>query len=367
MQENQEKNRDHSLLADRMAGVILGTAVGDSLGLPREGLSRRRGERIFGSGPLRHRFLFGRGMLSDDTEHACMVSQALLAAPDDPEAFARSLAWRLRGWLLGLPAGIGLGTLKSILKLWMGFPPHRSGVGSAGNGPAMRAAAIGICLREDRNRLIEYVRASSRITHRDPRAEEGALAVALGASLAASRLPGEIHPPEILGDLRRELSHPDLLRALDLVQRRIEELESAESLARDLGLGSGVTGYVLHTVPAALFCWLRWPGDFRRSLEEMVGLGGDTDTTGAIAGALAGATCGASGIPGDWISGIADWPRSVNWMRSLSAELADRFSGGDPGRPCRPVPFFWPGLAIRNPIFTAVVLLHGFRRLLPPY
>jgi ADP-ribosylglycohydrolase len=82
--------------ADRLAGVVLGTAVGDALGTPREGLSRRRARRLFGDPPLRHRFLFGRGMVSDDTEHTCLVGQALLRTPDDVTAFARSLAWRLR-------------------------------------------------------------------------------------------------------------------------------------------------------------------------------------------------------------------------------------------------------------------------------
>ncbi len=77
---------------DQIAGAILGTAVGDALGLPREGLSRRRGRRLFGDPPLRHRFLLGHGMVSDDTEHTCMTGQTLLRAPRDVDAFARSLA-----------------------------------------------------------------------------------------------------------------------------------------------------------------------------------------------------------------------------------------------------------------------------------
>jgi hypothetical protein len=54
---------------------------------------------------------------------------------------------RLRGWLLSLPAGIGFATLRAILKLWLGFPLNRSGVYSAGNGPAMRVAVIGAFFR----------------------------------------------------------------------------------------------------------------------------------------------------------------------------------------------------------------------------
>jgi ADP-ribosylglycohydrolase len=76
--------------AEAIAGSLLGAAVGDALGLPREGMSRRRAEKMFGSRPVRHHFFFGRGMLSDDTEHTCMVGQSLLAAPDDPRKFALS-------------------------------------------------------------------------------------------------------------------------------------------------------------------------------------------------------------------------------------------------------------------------------------
>jgi len=57
----------------------------------------------------------------------------------DPDAFARSLAWRLRGWLAAPPAAVGWGTLRAIVKPWVGFPPRAGGVRSAGNGAAMRA------------------------------------------------------------------------------------------------------------------------------------------------------------------------------------------------------------------------------------
>ena len=96
-----------------IVGSILGTAIGDSVGLPYEGLSRRRAERLLGP-PDRHRFFFGRGMVSDDTEHTCMVAQSLIRSGGDPDAFGRSLAWGFRLWMLGLPAGIGFATLRSI-------------------------------------------------------------------------------------------------------------------------------------------------------------------------------------------------------------------------------------------------------------
>jgi ADP-ribosyl-[dinitrogen reductase] hydrolase len=166
-------------------GSLLGTAVGDAIGLPYEGLSARRRGRLFRESG-RHHLLAGRGMVSDDTEHACFTAQALITSGGDLHRFRRRLARSLRWWLLGLPAGVGLATARAILKLWVGVPPTRSGVYSAGNGPAMRAPILGVALGADPERLKAFVGASTALTHSDPRAHAAALAVALAAHLGAS-------------------------------------------------------------------------------------------------------------------------------------------------------------------------------------
>jgi ADP-ribosyl-[dinitrogen reductase] hydrolase len=351
---------------DKLAGVLLGAAVGDALGLPREGLSRRRAARLYGSGPLRHRFLLGHGMVSDDAEHACMTAQALLAAGDNETRFARSLAWRLRGWLASMPPGVGWGTLRAIVKLWLGFPPAWSGVVSAGNGPAMRAPILGAYLARTPEHIAPLVRASTRLTHRDPRAEEGALAIALAAAYAVERRPNEIDAAALLEEIRGRMTVEPLRDALDTVAEYLACGAPAAELADALGAGRGVTGFMLHTVPAALFCWLASPGDIRRCVEEVIRLGGDADSTGAIVGALAGATAGAGAIPESWLSGIVEWPRSIAWMRRLADRLADRLLEDQPSSG-GPLPLFWPALPVRNLFFLVVALTHGFRRLLPPY
>jgi ADP-ribosyl-[dinitrogen reductase] hydrolase len=101
------------------------------------------------------------------------------------------------------------------------------------------------------------------------------------------------------------------------------------------------------------------PATCGAAIEAVVALGGDADTTGAIVGALVGATTGSSGIPPEWLAGMWEWPRSVRWMRRLAERLAADGSS--------PLPLLWPGLILRNTLFLAVVLLHGLRRLLPPY
>jgi ADP-ribosyl-[dinitrogen reductase] hydrolase len=354
---------------DQIAGALLGSAIGDALGLPREGLSRRRAHRMFGGPPLRFRLLLGHGMVSDDTEHACMVGQALLSSPTDPKRFARSLAWRLRFWLLGLPAGIGRATLLGIVKLWFGWSPENSGVFSAGNGPAMRAPLLGVCLGGDRLLLKEYLRASTRITHTDPKAESGAKLVALAAHHGAACGPKNVRTDSFLQDARAAFPEIDdgLWQLLAKGDDHLKRNASAAEFADAIGLQSGVTGYINHTIPVALYCWLRSPGDFRQAVEEVIALGGDTDTTAAIVGSLVGATVGFDNLPADLLGGLWEWPRSVFWMRRLAERLARQFPAEGNSQPQRPLRLFWPGLLVRNLVFLLVVLIHGFRRLLPPY
>jgi ADP-ribosylglycohydrolase len=353
--------------ADVIGGCLLGMAVGDALGLPREGLSARRAEELFGLGELRHQLVFGRGMISDDTEHACMTAQSLLAVGTDVKRFQNSLAWRLRWWLLGVPAGIGLGTLRAILRLWLGVSPSRSGVRSAGNGPAMRAPIIGVLLADSPDSMKVIAQASTRITHRDVRAEQGALAIAIAAEYAATHANHPLRECEALEHISKGITEPELLELLGHVRAHCEQESSAAELAADMELTRGVTGYIYDTVPIALFCWLRYYGDFRESVTQAIRLGGDSDTVAAITAALAGASVGRPGIPQEWLDGLIEWPRSVRWMENLTARLTQQFPEQGVTEFAGPQPLFWPGQLVRNLAFAIIVIGHGFRRLLPPY
>lgn len=355
---------DESAVENRLAGILLGTAVGDALGLPAEGLTPRRRRRLF-PGSWRHRFLLGHGMISDDTEHALLVAQSLLNSPADPAAFQRNLARHLRWWFLGLPAGIGLATARACVKLCMGFPPNRSGVFSAGNGPAMRTAIIGGYFCGNPTAVEAFVRSSTEITHTDPKAMVGALAVARLAAWAVQHDADSPPSVEELSDLLLSGSgEPEWIRLVCEMKTALLADLTVSAFAAKLGLENGVTGYIYHTVPVVAYAWLRHYGDFRSTVEAVLDCGGDTDTTGAIAGALAGATVGVTGIPCQWRKGITDWPRSMRLLEQVAERLARQ---REEGRPLGSVPYCWPCVLPRNLLFLAVVLFHGFRRLAPPY
>ena len=354
--------------AEAVAGCLVGLAVGDALGLPREGLSPRRGARLYPHLD-RHQLLFRRGLFSDDTEHACLVAHSLLVSGGDAAVFTRSLARRLRWWFAACPAAVGLATLKSCVKLWLGFSPAKSGVFSAGNGPAMRAPLLGVCLGDDPERLGAFLRASTRMTHADPKAEYGAFAVAWAAYTSAKSRGGPAPVArQFVDDLRRSLkldaSSAALFDLLDTMVLSLEAGQGTGAFAESLDLGGGVTGYMYHTVPVALHAWLTHPDDYRAAVQAVIRCGGDTDTVAAITGAVVGARVGATGVPDEWKRGVIDWPRSMRWVERLAATVGDGAWRAAP-QPAQRLAVW--AVLLRNAAFVPLVLLHGLRRLLPPY
>jgi ADP-ribosyl-[dinitrogen reductase] hydrolase len=349
---------------DSLVGCLLGTAIGDAMGLSYEGLSKRRLYKLYPCQDKYH-FFFGKGMVSDDTEHTCMVAQALIATHGNIEKFAHNLAWRLRFWLLGLPAGIGFATLRAIIKLYLGFSPHHSGVFSAGNGAAMRIAIVGVCYGEDKSKLRQWVKVTTQMTHTDPKAELGALAVALAAYLASRQT--EVTPLIYFAELKELLKNDSATEFLQLMQETLDSVSSGQMIDRfadAIGLTQGVSGYIYHTVPIVIHTWLNNQTDYPRAIHQIISLGGDTDTTAAIVGGIIGARVGKTGIPSPWQNNLWEFPRTVQWLEELGKRLNQVCFHGIQQKP---VPISIIGILLRNLLFMVLVLAHGFRRLLPPY
>jgi ADP-ribosyl-[dinitrogen reductase] hydrolase len=347
--------------SDKFRGLMIGTAVGDSLGLPSEGFGPKTIAAL-GWIHWKQRLIFGKGMVSDDTEHTLFVAQALLCHNSNSEEFKKSLAWKLRWWLLSVPASIGLGTLKAIMKLWFFIPLDRSGVISAGNGPAMRSAIIGAYFFNDKIKINEFVHYATELTHRDPRALVGAIAVSYAAAFGmASAINKKPDIESFLNILRSiSLSDKEWTKLVEAIGNGLKQGLSVSDFACSINLHKGVSGYIYHTVPVAIYAWLRYYGDFKTSLTETLNCGGDTDTVGAITGALAGVTTGENGIPTEWVKNIWEWPRSVSVLRKVADALA-----GQNNSPTKPIRYFWPGLIFRNILFITIVLVHLFLRLIP--
>lgn len=220
-----------------------------------------------------------------------------------PPHIARAIAGLWRNQSVIGPGGACTRAATEFLRTgdWTtcGAPP-----GQAGNGTAMRTAALGLFFLREPDRLPAAVADISRITHRDPRSIAGGVAVAKAAQFLASEPVIAPRPfcEAVAGVMDPyEPTFAELIRRLpDLVEQPPEQAFPALAWAGmawpefDAPI---ITPFVIPTVLAALWCLLRHPDSWPRAVAGAVRLGGDVDTLGAIAGALAGARLGLAAIP----------------------------------------------------------------------
>lgn len=319
-------------MKDRFHGCLLGCAVGDALGAPFEGYWDHQLPR---PAALLRGFAevegFPRGQYTDDTQLTLATVESIVRRGDlEPADVAHSIAslWK-HDSVIG-PGGACTRAATTFLKTrdWTtcGAP-----VGQAGNGTAMRTAALGLFFMRDHERLPAAVADISRITHQDPRSVAGGVAIAKAAQLLATgeQLEAAGFCREVAAAMRPyETTFADL----------VEELPSRLEEDRDTALhsiawaGSArpefsrpvITPFVVPTVLAALWSILKEPLSWKAAVAEAIGLGGDVDTLGAIVGALAGVKLGASAIPAHLASEVLDSERIKVLASQYHAVVAAR-------------------------------------------
>lgn len=259
---------------DQVLGCLMGGAIGDAVG----GIDER-----------------GVLSLSDDTQLtlATCESYVTLGRFDPAHLASTFLAW-FRARRI---TGIGSSTLKAFRDLEAGAHWAMSGARgemAAGNGAAMRIAPLAFAV--DGRSQRELIRDVARITHHNDEAYCGALAV-----LLAIQAPRGLSAAELLGTVAEQL--PDS-RTRD---RLGEVAAAATGSVREIAARFGTTGYVVDTVPLALFAASAMiEGGFQESISALVAAGGDTDTIASIAGQVAGAHLGSNALPLDLLASLAD-------------------------------------------------------------
>ncbi|KAL1409345.1 hypothetical protein Q8F55_003327 [Vanrija albida] len=338
-------------LHDRAVGVLVGSALGDAVGLYTEFLPKKRIDaeyptRTFSLLPNptpfardMHRLKHAPGEWTDDTDHALLVLLSFLhSGALDP----RDLARRLHTWvLMGLraldtpPLGLGA-TVGAIVRRegYLAAPvatahAHwvKSGHQAAANGSLMRTHPLGVlCVYCSQAETFETAARFSAITHVDPRC---VVACMLGTALVRGLLRGEVgtvadvdamvdtaiaeYTDRVLPILRAEGPFSAADPGLDVDE--FKRHAHASTLA-ELELDQGGIGYVLKALGSGL-CLLRQalsavassptPLHARATLFEplitaLVLEGGDADTNACFAGALLGAYVGYAALP--WRDGL---------------------------------------------------------------
>jgi ADP-ribosylglycohydrolase len=300
---------------DRFLGCLLGLAIGDALGMPFEGWSptsikRHWSKKVFLPSPSRG---LGPGQYTDDTLMALCHARSLIEkGVVDPEDIGKKFVeWYDSGNL----RGIGGTTAYAIRRLKKGYDWQESGATgeyAAGNGGAMRIAPVGLFYHNDLSALKEAVKKAVIITHNNPEAVAGALAVAY---LVAKSVREELNPDAALQDVSNFIGPSKVSENL----RQVGELLSSGTATEKALEILGTSGYVVETVASAVFCFLSSPRDFYNTVVNAVEGGIDSDTTAAVAGAISGSYNGIKGIPQNWLWGVED----SNGLQTLAGKLYD--------------------------------------------
>lgn len=294
-------------ITDRAIGALLGLAVGDAVGTTLEFKTRDSYPRLtdmIGGGPFRLR----PGHWTDDTSMALALADSLIENSEfDPaDLMRRFVAWHDKGEYscTGTCFDIGM-TVSTALSRWTRTGDPIAGSidpNSAGNGSLMRLSPVAIRHWQDRETLRKVAAIQSQTTHGAPEAVSACIAYAdLIADAIAGRPRHEVLAPRqgaYAGKIER------IMRGSWRGATR-QEIDSS--------------GYVAHSLEAALWSIGR-TSDFRSAILTAANLGGDADTTAAIAGQLAGALYGASGIPAEWLEKVA-------WREEIKHKAAQLFTG----------------------------------------
>jgi ADP-ribosylglycohydrolase len=222
----------------------------------------------------------------------------------DPEDYASRIAAIFSE---GRIVGGGRSTREAAERLTRGVQWDQSGTPppSAGNGSAMRAGPIGLLFFDDPEGMVRAAHDQGRITHRDPRCSAGAVAIAGAVALA---LRGEqIDASRFLTRLTGWAGQMDesvaygierLAEWVDLPAKAAAPLISSVGRTSDYVDGwQGISPFVTSSVLWSLYSFLRSPEDYWETVCTAIAVGGDVDTTAAMAGAVSGAYLGLQVIP----------------------------------------------------------------------
>lgn len=305
---------------ERFQGCLIGQALGDALGFVVEGqpstFCRRYVDKRLGRGRVGGlgRGSFPLGQYSDDTQLARELMQSYVARGRfDPEDYARRIAVIFSE---GRVVGRGRATEEAAERLARGVPWQQAGTQppSAGNGSAMRAGPIGLLFFDDLEELVMAATQQGIITHRDARCSAGAIAIAGAVALALRE--GPVERLEFLGRLAELAGSVDgsfaegLMKLSGWVSLSPDEAVthiSRAGLEKKLDEGWGeITPFVVPSVLWSLYSFLRSPDDYWKTICTAIAVGGDVDTTAAMAGAISGAHVGLGDIPPDLARRLTD-------------------------------------------------------------
>lgn len=303
----------------KYTGCLLGSAVGDALGMQTEGMIpgeiKQKFNIVFDYGPGMPGSLNEKlrpGQYTDDTEQTLILARSIIEAGKfDPVLFSKKLVEHY-AMIVSKPGsnrGWGRTSLDSCRQLQSGTSWKESGGDSPTCGSSMRISPIGLLYPDNLEQLERTALESSLLTHKHPESIAGAVAVASAVSLAITNTSPDIIL-KTAGSLAKKLD-PMLGNKIFSIEkmRYMPELNAFSTI--------GTSIMTKDVVPSAFYCFTKNPLDFSKAILSAINAGGDTDSIAAITGAISGAYLGIDAIPKKWLDKL----ENRDEIESIALEL----------------------------------------------
>lgn len=291
---------DHDARIQRALISLAGLSVGDAFG-----------ERFFGPPGFAQSLIGQRKPPSpkwgwtDDTAMALSVVEVLTRhGRINQDDLAACLARRHQE---EPDRGYGAGARQILRSIDAGVPWRVAagepfgGMGSHGNGAAMRVAPLGAYFADDIDQLVDQALLSAQVTHLHPEGQAGAVAVALAAAYAWLRrhTPQKVNGKTLL-EFVEARTPPGEVR---LGIRQAIAMPAGTTVAHAASvLGSGYQISAQDTVPFCLWSASRFLDNYEEAMWQTVSALGDRDTTCAIVGGIVVMNAGLESIPDRWLA-----------------------------------------------------------------
>lgn len=291
-------------ISDRMTGALVGMAIGDALGLVGESPLAKR--PITGYEPVRDASgatIVESGQFSAHTELALCLAESAISGGGfvDPVTAGYRFAQVLRSEHAHLVDPMSKAALERAIEsgdfqagLCDGEPVNAD--------PAARIAPIALIhgLGSANPQLfIREVMRSTLITHSDPLAVNGALAMAYALNRVVRReTDPEVLVPEVLGFIDEDEA-ARRLREIEL----LPEGDDAETVAAGVATLNR-DGSIADAVATAMYIFSRLGSSFEATVLAAAAAGPASAAIGAMAGALSGGWVGARDIPNRLVEGL---------------------------------------------------------------
>lgn len=289
--------------------ILLGTAIGDALGLPVQFLERE----VVAKNPITtmeglDQFNIPAGTWSDNTSLSFCLAESLCNGYDLNDIINKFTKWMYEDYWTPANETFDINYINyfAIVNLRNNGSPHVAGIDNKrGNrdGSLMRILPLVPYIlnmeEEGRFRIIGEV---SSLTHRHPRSILACISLCEFAiqymNLQSVEEAYQVMQQTILQLLKKEMFIEEDIPFKRLVGLSCEEFKAIE--LKDIHS----TEYVIDTLEASLWCIFNTTS-YKDAVLKAVNLGDDANTVGAITGGLAGIIYGYDTIPSEWLEVLA--------------------------------------------------------------